>query len=536
MNLPERCRSLRGKLIVSCQSDAGDAFHDPHLMARFALAAVAGGAAGLRANGPDDIRAIRQVTAVPIIGIQKSIHTDGHTLITASFESAAALVEAGADMIAIDCTARGQRYGAFDRVRRIREELGVPALADIATLDEALAAADAGAAMVLSTLRGYTSNTEDVTAFDPRFVQELVRRLPIPVIAEGRILSPEQAREAMAAGAFAIVVGTAITRPREITRSFATAVEREFQRQTRETYFAGVDLGGTNTKYGVVSSRGKLVFDSFVPTPAGSGRQALLEAVKQAIREARQRATELGIAIAGAGIATAGWVDARTGRIAYATENLPGWTGTPVAAEVSADCGLPVTVENDANALAAAEKHFGAGRELTDFVCITLGTGVGAGCYVGGTLHRGAHFFANALGHTILIPDGISCNCGQKGCLEVYCNAGALVRYAGAKHPSAADVIAAGNSGDANAAAAIRTLGNYLARGCASLVQLLDPQAIILSGGVSIGNPQLIAAVREDLSQLVSMWDQRGLSVMASELGYFGGVLGAAALASDQYF
>jgi glucokinase-like ROK family protein len=535
MKLPESCGALRGKLIVSCQAVEGDAFHGPELIARFAEAAVAGGAAGIRANGPDDIRAIRRIAAVPIVGIQKSIHEDGRTLITASFESARALVEAGADMVALDCTVRGRQCGAFDRIRRIREELGVPVLADIATQDEAAAAADAGADIVLSTLRGYTSDTENVTAFDARFIEELVRRLAVPVIAEGRILSPEQAREAMAAGAFAVIVGTAITRPKDIARAFATAVEREFLRQTRETYFVGVDLGGTNTKFGIVSSKGKLLFDHYVPTPANSGREALLKNVKQAIREARNHAAEIGIAIEAAGIATAGWVDPHSGRIAYATDNLPGWTGTPVAEEVSADCGLPVVVENDANALAAAEKHFGAGRELTDFVCITLGTGVGAGSYVGGALNRGAHFFANALGHMILIPDGLPCNCGQKGCLEAYCNAAALVRYADRNYLFAEDVITAAKAGKSDAAAAIRTLGGYLARGCAALVQLLDPQAIILSGGVSMNNPLLVAAVREDLSRLVSVWDQRRLSVVASGLGYYGGVLGAAALACDRY-
>ncbi|MGA2113324.1 MAG: putative N-acetylmannosamine-6-phosphate 2-epimerase [Bryobacteraceae bacterium] len=536
MSLPGNCRGLRGKLIVSCQAASGDAFYGAGLMARFAQAAVAGGAAGIRANGPEDISEIRQATAaVPIIGIQKSVHPDGRTLITASFESARALVEAGASMVALDCTARGQRYGAFDRVRRIREELGVPVLADIATLDEALASADAGADMVLPTLRGYTPDTEEVMAFDPRFIEGLVRRLGVPVIAEGRIISPVQAREAIAAGAFAVVVGTAISRPKEITGLFATAVEREFRRQTREAYFVGVDLGGTNTKFGVVSSAGTLVFDSFVPTPAGGGREALLDNVKRAIREARKRATELGIGVEAAGIATAGWVDARSGRIAYATDNLPGWTGTPVAEEVSADCGLPVVVENDANALAVAEGRFGAAREWTDFVCITLGTGVGSGCYVGGALHRGAHFFANALGHLVLIPDGIPCNCGQRGCLEVYCNAAALVRYAGAAFPSAADVIDAANAGHAAAAAAVRTLGGHLAQGCAALVQLLDPQGIVLSGGLAVNNPQLLAAVGERLPSLVSVWDRRGLSVVSSGLGYFGGVLGAAALACGRW-
>ena len=220
----ESLAALRGKLIVSCQALPGEVFRDPRLMALFARAAVAGGAAGIRANGPEDIRAIRQGTDVPVIGIQKCIMDDGRKLITPSLESARALVEAGAAMVALEAGARGQRYGALDRIRRIREELGVPALADIATVEEALAAADAGADAVLTTMRGYTPETEQVKAFDPRFIEELARRVTVPVIAEGRIHTPAQARDAVAAGAFAVVVGTAITRPQQMTELFVAAM------------------------------------------------------------------------------------------------------------------------------------------------------------------------------------------------------------------------------------------------------------------------------------------------------------------------
>jgi putative N-acetylmannosamine-6-phosphate epimerase len=212
------------RLIVSCQARAGEPFRDPDSMARFAASAVAGGAAAIRAHGADDIRAIRKVVGVPIIGIWKEMQSDGRILITPSFESAQELAAAGADMIALDVTRRGQRYGALERVRRIRQELEVPVLADIATLDEALAAAEAGADFVLSTMRGYTDETSTVQSFDLPFVQELIRRSPVPVIAEGMIDTPEQAHAALAAGAYAVVVGSAITRPVTIARRFADTI------------------------------------------------------------------------------------------------------------------------------------------------------------------------------------------------------------------------------------------------------------------------------------------------------------------------
>ena len=214
------------RLIVSCQAREGEPFRDASSMARFAIAAVEGGAAAIRAEGPENIRAIRAAVPVPIIGIRKIRHGDGERLITPTFEAAQELVEAGATMIALDVTARGRRLGAIERLRRIRNELGVPVLADIATLDEALTAAHAGADFVLSTLRGYSEDTSHVSEFDAGFIRALARQSPAPVIAEGMIETPEQARAALEAGAYAVVVGSAITRPTTIARRFAAALDQ----------------------------------------------------------------------------------------------------------------------------------------------------------------------------------------------------------------------------------------------------------------------------------------------------------------------
>jgi putative N-acetylmannosamine-6-phosphate epimerase len=218
-------QQLHGKLVVSCQAREGEAFRDPESQARFAISAVDGGARGIRAEGPDDVRAIRRAVSTPIIGIRKIPQRDGRVLITPTFESARELVEAGADMIAIDVTLRGKRLGAIERLQRIRAELKVPVLADIATLDEGLAAAEAGADAVLSTMRGYTDETAQVRSFDCEFIRELAQQSPVPVLAEGMIQTPEQARAALDAGAYAVIVGSAITRPVTITRRFVSAIE-----------------------------------------------------------------------------------------------------------------------------------------------------------------------------------------------------------------------------------------------------------------------------------------------------------------------
>ena len=536
MTASEVVEAIRGRLIVSCQAAPGEVFHDPQLMARFAAAAVAGGAAAIRANGPADIHAIRGITRVPIIGIQKVRHRDGRLLITPSFESAKVLVEAGADMVALDCTVRGQAAGALNRMSEIRERLKVPVLADVADIAEALAAGQAGADFILSTLRGYTEDTIHVRDFDPRFIEGLVRASSVPVIAEGRISTPGEARRAVAAGALAVVVGTAITRPTEITRNFAAAIESEYLRRNKPSYAIGIDLGGTQTKYGVVRSDGVLLLKSAVETPAKSGAHAVLQNLKSVAKAATEQARAASYEPVAVGVATGGWVDPKTGRVVYATENLPGWTGVRIGEELASVAGLPVAVENDANALAVGEKHFGAAKLLDDFVCLTLGTGLGGGCYTGGDLNRGAHFLANQVGHFPFLSEGMPCTCGLQGCLEPYVNASALVRYAGKPQASAADIIAAANAGEEKAREAIRTLGQYLARGCAVIVALLDPQAVILGGGLIENNPLLISVLNEELAKLVRPWKERGLRVMRSELGYYGGVQGAAALAFECAF
>lgn len=536
MKVPEVCRQLEGKLIVSCQAPEGDLFHDPQLVARFAEAALAGGAAGIRANGPADIRAIRRITRSPILGIQKAIADDGKILITPSLEAARELVNAGADMIALDATVRGRRYGALERLRRIKQELALPVLADISTVDEGLEAARAGADFVLSTMRGYTPETAHIAAFEPSFIEQLSRDCPVPVMAEGRIHTPLEAREAVAAGAFAVIVGTAITRPRDIARAFAEAIGKQSALRRAGLAFLGIDLGATNTKAGIVTPAGKLLLECSVPTPAMAGRTVLLEHLKHVARSLFEQAAGMGCSLSGLGVATAGWVNTDTGAIAYATGNLPGWTGAPVADELNASLQLPVAVENDANALAVAEKRFGAGRGLRDFVCITLGTGVGGGCYVAGKLNRGSHYFANAFGHIRIVPGGRACTCGQCGCLEAYANAAALVLYAGGHFASVEEIIRAAHAGDTPASAAIHTLSRYLAQGCSSLVQLLDPEALILSGGLAQNNPMLIQSLGEELAALVPAWNERQLKIIASPLGYYGGVLGAAAVAIERLF
>ena len=215
-------------LIVSCQAEGDSPFNAPAFIAAFARAAEMGGAVGVRICGVDNVRAVRAAVRVPIVGLTKSRYADGAVLVTAGVDEARALVEAGADYVALDATARPRPAGgtSLDLLRRVRERLGAPVFADVSTLDEGLAAAAAGAALVATSLAGYTPQTAATAGAGPdlHLVEQLATRLPAQVVAEGRLWTPDDARAAFARGAHAVVVGTAITRPVDIVRRWVDAI------------------------------------------------------------------------------------------------------------------------------------------------------------------------------------------------------------------------------------------------------------------------------------------------------------------------
>lgn len=214
--------ALKGRLIVSVQAQPQEPLHGSAHMAAMARAVVEGGAAAIRCESPDDIRAIRQAVSVPLIGLWKQ--GDSGVYITPTLEAARAVAEAGAHMVAIDATDRPRPVAVAALVRYVHEELGLPVLADVATLAEGLAAEAAGADAVAPTLSGYTGAGPAPKEPDWQLLGELLAGLKGPVFMEGRIWTPEDAAKALARGAFAVVVGSAITRPQLIAKRFAEAV------------------------------------------------------------------------------------------------------------------------------------------------------------------------------------------------------------------------------------------------------------------------------------------------------------------------
>ena len=217
----------KGALVVSCQARADNPLHGPVYMSAMAQAAEAGGAQGIRANGEADVAAIRAVTRLPIIGIAKVWDDRFPVYITPGFAQAAQVAGAGADVVGIDATPRPRNGEPVERlIGRIRSELGREVFADIATLEEGRAACAAGATYVATTLAGYTEETaaRKTDGPDLELLSALVAEVPAPIVAEGRFDTPDLVAEAFRRGAHAVVVGTAITNPREITKRFVQAV------------------------------------------------------------------------------------------------------------------------------------------------------------------------------------------------------------------------------------------------------------------------------------------------------------------------
>jgi N-acylglucosamine-6-phosphate 2-epimerase len=215
-----------GGLVVSCQAPSDSPFRDPSLMSLMAIAAADGGAAAIRANGPEDVAAIAGAVTLPIIGIYK-LGDPGGVFITPTVETALAVLAAGASIVALDGTRRDRADGTTlaGQIAGIRESSDAPIMADVDTLEAGLRARDAGADAIATTLAGYTGGST-ADGVDIELIASLAKELDCPIVAEGRIRTDADVAAARAAGAYALVIGTAITNPVATTRSFVAALAR----------------------------------------------------------------------------------------------------------------------------------------------------------------------------------------------------------------------------------------------------------------------------------------------------------------------
>lgn len=230
MSVDPLVESLRGAILVSCQAGPESPLNHPEMIAALAGSAERGGAAGFRVDGPENTAAVRAVTERPIFGINKVFRDGFEVYITATLEDALQVVDAGADLVALDGSSRPRPNGEAlgDIVTALRHR-GVPTMADIATLEEARYALDAGADIIATTMAGYTLDTEGVYDMSrPAFeLLEQITGLGAPVIVEGRIWTTDHVRRCFELGAHALVIGSAVTVPEFITQRFVAATQTE---------------------------------------------------------------------------------------------------------------------------------------------------------------------------------------------------------------------------------------------------------------------------------------------------------------------
>ena len=230
MKNEEVMKTLKKNLIVSCQALEDEPLHSSFIMGRMALAAKEGGASGIRANTAEDITEIKKIVDLPVIGIIKKEYPDSNVYITPTMDEIDALIQSGAEIIALDATLRmrPKETELNDFFKKVKEKYPEQLfMADIATTEEAKNAEKLGFNFVGTTLHGYTENTKDQNIADDdfKFLKDVMASVSVPVIAEGKIDTPEKAKRVLELGVFCVVVGGAITRPQLITKTFSDKIK-----------------------------------------------------------------------------------------------------------------------------------------------------------------------------------------------------------------------------------------------------------------------------------------------------------------------
>lgn len=307
----------------------------------------------------------------------------------------------------------------------------------------------------------------------------------------------------------------------------------------------GVDVGGTKVLGGVVNEHGTVLAHARRDTPRQGG-SALTQAIADVALELMKD-----FEVESVGISAAGFVSSDR-KTMLATPNIAGWNGVNLDKELGALIGVPLVIENDANAAAWGEARFGAGVNEHHLMMLTIGTGIGGGVVVNGQLYRGAFGVAAEFGHMRVVPDGHLCGCGARGCFEQYASGNALLRHAreaiSASPEVARNLLALGDGtvagltgkhitdaarqGDAVALAAFNTTAQWLGAGIASLSVVLDPACVVIGGGVIDAGEILLAPTRAAVERNMPFAGKHpSPRIIAAELGNEAGLVGAADLA-----
>ena len=310
-------------------------------------------------------------------------------------------------------------------------------------------------------------------------------------------------------------------------------------------YRIGVDVGGTNIKIALVDLKGEIISSNKVPTRAEMGYEYTITTMKQAIADLMKETKTNKDSIEGIGFGFPGQIDYKNGIVKNAP-NIPGWVDVPIAEVIEKEFGIPTRVDNDVRCAALGELNYGAGVGCQNLICITVGTGIGSGLVVNGKLVRGASNAAGELGHIKLeMTGGPLCGCGDFGCLEAFASGPAIVALAedyikggkSTKYRELASnemtpyiVAEAAKQGDVVAKRIFTTMGEYIGLGLTSVVNLLNPEKIIIGGGVADAGEILLGPIKETILKRAMPISGAAVEIVPAKLGNTAGVIGASLL------
>lgn len=312
--------------------------------------------------------------------------------------------------------------------------------------------------------------------------------------------------------------------------------------------YAGIDIGGTNIKFGLFDAQGTVLYKEQRPTMAEKGPTPLLHLVTNIAERLLYYAAEENHLVKWVGVGSPGAIDHRTGKVVGPSPNIDGWVGTEIGASMRERLNMPVFVDNDANSMTLAEARFGAAMGARSVVCATVGTGVGGGVIIDGKLVHGANSSAGELGHMTIAVDGPKCACGNYGCIESFCSSQAIMDRTKAKlKKGLTDIFqevlegaletltikklfAAARKGDPVAAEVIQETAVYLGVGLSGVVNLLNPEVVVIGGGITDGGAGFVSAVAQEIKKRAFFSATEKLVVAKAALGNDAGFIGAGLL------